>query len=48
LLVLTAGLIISEAYNGFETLTQEKIEEIYGMPPTFKNIKELQRLRTVE
>jgi hypothetical protein len=48
LLVLTAGTVVTEAYNGFETLTQKRIEEIYGMPPMFEHLKDPRKLRTIE
>jgi hypothetical protein len=39
MLKLAEGCLITHAILGYETLSREKIEEIYGFPPIFKNLK---------
>jgi hypothetical protein len=38
-LKLVEGRQITHALHGFESLTMDKIKEMYGDPPIFKNLK---------
>ena len=48
ILTLTGGRLITEAINGFEVLSKERVEEIYGLPPVFLPLRDTDRIHTIE